>query len=136
MANRNFPNSRIYTGHVMPVLLDANATIGAVGAVSSFRGSLISSFSRIGVGKYRIVAQDSYMRLFRMDASIQSAVSGTCTGVMCVELDPNSDVSNSSGATIIVQCFDSSGAAKELPSGSKLFISVYMSNSSVTVGNE
>lgn len=27
MANRNFPNSRIYTPHVMPVLLDCNFTV-------------------------------------------------------------------------------------------------------------
>lgn len=29
MANRNFPNSRIYTGHVMPVLIDCNFIVDA-----------------------------------------------------------------------------------------------------------
>ena len=27
MANRNFANSRMYTGHVMPVLLDCNFVV-------------------------------------------------------------------------------------------------------------
>ena len=136
MANRNFPNSRIYTGHVMPVLLDANANIGAAGAVSSSKGSLIASFSRLGVGKYQIIAQDPYARLYNVQCSVQSPSAGVSAGVASIELDPASNVSASGGASIIIQCFDSAGAAKELANGSVLFVSIYMSNSSVLVGNE
>ena len=136
MANRNFPNSRIYSGHVMPVLLDANASIGAVGAVSSFRGALISSFDRLGVGKYQIVANDAYSRLFKVECSLQSPSAGVSCGVMSIELDPASDVSDSAGASIIIQCFDSAGVAKELPSGAVLFVSIYMSNSSVMINGQ
>jgi hypothetical protein len=47
MANRNFPNSRIYTGHVMPVLLDCNFVVDSTNGnglgIRSLKGPYIKS---------------------------------------------------------------------------------------------
>lgn len=45
MANRNFANSRIYTGHVMPVLLDCNFTVDNTNAsgITGLKGPYIQA---------------------------------------------------------------------------------------------
>lgn len=82
MANRNFPNSRIYTGHVMPVLLDCNFPIGAAGAVGTVKGPFIKSVTRTGVGTYQIKMQDNYSRYYGSTHSIASPATGAA-------IDPN-----------------------------------------------
>ncbi len=47
MANRNFSNSRIYTGHVMPVLLDCNFVVDSTNGnglgIRSLKGPMIQN---------------------------------------------------------------------------------------------
>lgn len=47
MANRNFPNSRIYTGHVMPVLLDCNFVVDSTNGnglgIRSLKGPFVAN---------------------------------------------------------------------------------------------
>lgn len=47
MANRNFPNSRIYTGHYMPVLLDCNFVVDSTNGnglgIRSLKGPFIKA---------------------------------------------------------------------------------------------
>ncbi len=47
MANRNFPNSRIYTGHIMPVLIDCNFIVDSTNAnnlgIRSLKGPYVQS---------------------------------------------------------------------------------------------
>lgn len=137
MANRNFANSRIYTGHVMPVALDCHFNVGASGAVSSMKGAYITSVTRLGVGKYKIKANDPYNNFYMMRSMIQSPSSGTQSGVFSIELDSAPSLNPASpGAEFIIQCYDAAGAAKEIANGSKLYLEFYLSNSSVLIGGE
>lgn len=45
MANRNFANSRIYTGHVMPVLIDCNFVVDSTSAtgITSLKGPYVQN---------------------------------------------------------------------------------------------
>lgn len=45
MANRNFPNSRIYSGHVMPVLIDANFVVTPTNGlgITSLKGPFVQN---------------------------------------------------------------------------------------------
>lgn len=136
MANRNFASAgKLYSGHVMPVLLDCNFDIGATGAPSGLVGPYISSVSRLSAGSYKITAQDPYSRFYRMDSCIQSPSSGTHSGVFAVEIDA-APVVGPTDAVFIIQCFDASGVAVDPADGSKIFLSFLLSNSSVTVNGE
>ncbi len=77
MANRNFPNSRIYSGHTMPVQIDAIIAIGATGAPTLSSGALVKAITRMAAGQYRIQLQDNYSKLLQFEATAQSAPSGT-----------------------------------------------------------
>jgi hypothetical protein len=77
MANRNFANSRIYTGHVMPVLIDGSAVIGAAGAVGTVKGPYVKSVTHMGTGLYQIKLADNYSRYFSGSAAFVSPLSGS-----------------------------------------------------------
>lgn len=77
MANRNFANSRIYTGHVMPVLLDCNIAIGSTGAVGTVKGPYVTSVTRLGVGAYQIKLNDNYSLAYNVMASLSVAPTGS-----------------------------------------------------------
>lgn len=77
MANRNFPNSRIYTFHVMPVQVTGSITIGATGAVSAFGGSGVAGVTRLKAGVYRIQLQDNYNGCFNLVAGARSPTTGS-----------------------------------------------------------
>lgn len=77
MANRNFPNSRLYTFHVMPVAIDGAVIIGASGAVTSFSGLDIQAVTRLGTGIYQIQLKDNYNGLFGQSFNVRSPTTGS-----------------------------------------------------------
>ncbi len=77
MANRNWANSRIYTGHVQPVMLDVSIPIGASGAVGTITGPYISSVTKLATGLYQIKMQDNYSGYYCGSAQIISPTSGS-----------------------------------------------------------
>lgn len=77
MANRNFANSRIYSGHVMPVSLDCQVTVGSTGAVTALKGPYVTSLTRMGVGAYKIIFNDVYSKFYFADALFESGVTGS-----------------------------------------------------------
>lgn len=77
MANRNFANSRMYTGHVMPVLLDGSAVIGSSGAVGTVKGPYIKSVTHLATGLYQIQMQDNYNRYLGGYSGFVSPASGS-----------------------------------------------------------
>lgn len=79
MANRNYPQSRLYTNHFMPVSIDAKIAIGATGApsIASGDGYGIASITRMAAGQYRIQLQDNFAKLLQFKATLQSPASGT-----------------------------------------------------------
>lgn len=77
MANRNFPNNKLYQTAVAPARLDVTITIGASGAVSSSSGSFLKSVTKLGgAGMYRIRFQDNYYRFINMHSSVVAPLSG------------------------------------------------------------
>lgn len=79
MANRNWANSRIYTGHVMPVLLDISVPIGATGAVGTIKGPYIKAVTRLNVGLYQIQMSDNFNKFYNATATFQSPATGSAT---------------------------------------------------------
>lgn len=93
MANRNFPNSRIYTGHVMPVLLDCNFVVDSANGnglgIRSLKGPYVqnvfmhtSATPAAGnpnpeAGVIVVQLQDNYSRIYTGGNSIVSPVSGS-----------------------------------------------------------
>ena len=74
MANRNWASGgKLYSMHVMPVMIDATILIGATGAVTSFVGSTIASVTRVSTGVYKIKAQSgtNFTKLFSAVGSMQ-----------------------------------------------------------------
>jgi hypothetical protein len=134
MANRNFSNSRIYSMHTMPVLVDCTITIGATGAVSSFTGPLVKSIVRTGTGLYTINLQDPYSGLYNLIGSAQSPVSGL-SGVDSIETgnNANTTVQSLTAPSIAIKTLNASGALADPASGTKLMIMMHLSNSSVKV---
>ena len=131
MANRNFP-SKIYSMHVMPIMLDLQINIGAAGAVSSFSGAGTKSVTLSAVGQYTIVLQDNYFALLAVLSGLQVA-SGT-SGVGHIEMVGsmiNSSSPSSSGATIVIQTVSSAGAVANPTPSSQLQIVILLNNSSV-----
>lgn len=78
MANRNFPQARVWGHHLMPVSLDLSVSIGASGAptIESGSGLGIASITRMAAGQYRIRLQDNYAKLLMVNARAQSPVAG------------------------------------------------------------
>lgn len=83
MANRNFPASRQFGMHFMPVQLILNATIGASGAptIVTGQGLGIASITRLVAGVYRIQLQDNYNTLLNVRGNVSSAVTGSNVAV-------------------------------------------------------
>lgn len=78
MANRNFPSAgKIYSLHVMPVMLDCRILIGASGVVTSFKGAGIKAVTKASTGRYQIQFQDNYNRFFSMFSSVAAPVTGS-----------------------------------------------------------
>lgn len=140
MANRNFASGgKLYSMHVMPVMVTATIQIGATGAVSSFVGSMVQSVVRTGTGLYRITLQPqtNFTRLYFAQGSMQSPVSGL-SGTPDVEIQnaPNASVALSAGAQLIVKTLNVSGALADPASGSAVNVMMILSNSSVVIGGE
>lgn len=78
MANRNYPASRLFGMHMMPVSLDMSVSIGSSGAptIETGSGLGIASITRMAAGQYRIRLQDNYAKLLMVDARAQSPVAG------------------------------------------------------------
>jgi hypothetical protein len=93
MANRNFPNSRIYSGHVMPVLLDCNFVVDSTNGnglgIRNLKGPMVSNVfmstsatplsgnPNPSAGTIIIQLSDKYNRSFSGFQAIVSPVSGT-----------------------------------------------------------
>jgi len=94
MANRNFSNSRIYTMHVMPVLVDCNFIVDSTDAdglgIRSLKGPLVDSVLMAtsaatpaadnpnpADGTIIVRLQDNYNRLYSCYPSIISPNSGS-----------------------------------------------------------
>lgn len=93
MANRNFANSRIYTGHVMPVLLDCNFVVDSTNGnglgIRSLKGPYVQAVymhtsatpaagnPNPAAGTIIIQLQDNYSRSYSGGNAIVSPVSGS-----------------------------------------------------------
>lgn len=93
MANRNFANSRIYTGHVFPVLLDCNFVVDSTNGnglgIRSLKGPYVqavymhtsaspaSGNPNPASGTIIVQLQDNYSRSYSGFHSIVSPVSGS-----------------------------------------------------------
>lgn len=78
MANRNYASGgKIYSMHVMPVLLDCNFAVGSSGAVGTLKGPGIASVTRLSTGIYQAQLQDNYNRYYFGAAAPVSPLSGT-----------------------------------------------------------
>lgn len=132
MANRNFPASgRMFSAHVMPVLLDAQIVIGAAGAVASFVGPFIQSVTQSAAGQYTIVLQDNYASLLVVMGNMQNAA-GASAIQSIQQLGPmvNSASPQSSGASIVIETV-SAGVATNPASGAQINVALLLNNSSV-----
>ncbi len=78
MANRNFPQSKQWSNHLMPVSIDCQIAIGATGAptIATGNGYGIASITRLAAGQYRLQLQDNYAKLLQFKATFQSPVTG------------------------------------------------------------
>lgn len=81
MANRNYANSRIYSGHVMPVHIDCKMSIGSSGATSSLTGAYVTSVTRQGAGAYKIVLDDKYSKLYSLTAQCSAITTGSALNI-------------------------------------------------------
>lgn len=96
MANRNFPNSRIYSGHVMPVLIDCNFVVDSSSGsgISSLKGPYVSNVfmhtsgspssgnPNPSAGTIVVQLQDNFNRLFSgFKGIIQSPNSGSAVKI-------------------------------------------------------
>lgn len=81
MANRNFANSRIYTGHVMPILIDLSIPIAASGAVGTIKGPYVSAVTRLAKGLYQVQLQDNYSGYYIGSYQMISPVTGSALAI-------------------------------------------------------
>lgn len=81
MANRNFANSRVYSGHVMPVEIDVSIPIGSSGAVGTIAGAYISSVTKMATGMYQIKLQDNYSGYYFGGYQFISPVTGSALAI-------------------------------------------------------
>lgn len=77
MANRNYPASRIFGFHLLPIRLDARVSIGASGAPTIMNALGIASISRLAAGTYRIQLQDNYYQFLCMNVNFKAPVTGS-----------------------------------------------------------
>jgi hypothetical protein len=79
LANRNFPQSKVWGNHLMPVHIDCSASIGASGAptLQSDNDLGVASLTRLSAGRYRLKLQDNFAKLINLDVKLVSPVSGS-----------------------------------------------------------
>lgn len=93
MANRSFPNSRMYTGHVMPVLIDCNFVVSSTDSgglgITSLKGPLVAAVymhtsatpaagnPNPASGTIVVQLQDNYNRLYSVSKAIIAPSSGS-----------------------------------------------------------
>lgn len=138
MANRNFASGgKIYSMHVMPVLVDTTFLIGSAGSVSSVVGPLIRSVSHMSTGVYKISLVNNFNRLFQAHGSTQSPPSGL-SGILAIQCqnNPNPSVQNLADPSLTIKCLDAAGALADPASGASVSVLMYLSNSSVVIAGE
>ena len=97
MANRNFPNSRIYTGHMMPVLLDCNFVVDSTNGnglgIRSLKGPFVQAVymhtsatpaagnPNPAAGTIVVQLQDNYNRSYTGTFACVSPASGSALKV-------------------------------------------------------
>lgn len=138
MANRNLANGgKIFAMAVMPCIVNANITIGASGAVSSFTGGLISAVTQVSTGVYTISLQNNFSGLHAAIGSVQSPASGL-SGIIAVEIQnaPNANITSLASPQITVKTLSDVDAVANPASGSVLSVVLYLSNSSIQIGGE
>lgn len=139
MANRNWASGgKVYSMHVKPVIINATATIGAIGAVTATVGSAVQSITRVSAGLYTMTCQPitNFSRVYFASGSMQSPPTGV-SGIATIEIQnaPNASVSTPT-ATLTVKCLNAAGALTDPASGSALNILMLASESSVLIGGE
>lgn len=133
MANRNFASGgKIYSMHVMPVMVNCAITIGAAGAVSSFSSTLASSVVLVSTGVYQINLANNYFAAISIIGAMRSPVSGV-SGISTIEIqnNPTASVSSLSAPSITIKTLSDSDAVAAPASGSVIDIMAILSNSSV-----
>lgn len=138
MANRNFANGgKVMTMHVSPVLIDCTIQIGALGAVSSIKGTLVSKVEKTATGTYKITLMDNYMKVLASSSQMQSAPAAL-SGIVAVEMqnNPSASISPLSSPSVTIKTLDVTGAAADPVAGSAINLLILASNSSVTLPNE
>lgn len=138
MANKNIANAgHFYMHNVMPVVVHAGVNIGTTGAVTSITGGMVTSVTRISAGKYKINLEQPFNTHIMSIGSMQSA-SGGLSGISQVEVQnaPTTSISSVTAPSITVTCLNTSGAATDPASGSRLDVLIMAANSSVKIGNE
>lgn len=135
MANRNFSNGgKLYSMHVMPVLTTCSITIGATGAVTSFKGATVASVTRAGTGLYDIVLQanTNFNAIIAVTGNMQSPVSGL-SGVSAIETQnaPSTSMAVAAAPTIRVKTLAAAGTLVDPASGSVVNVMIIANNSSV-----
>lgn len=71
----------MFTGHVMPVLLDVTIPIGATGAVGTIKGPYIKAVTRLAAGKYQIQMQDNYSGYYVGSSQFISPTTGSALAI-------------------------------------------------------
>ena len=138
MANRNWASGgKIYSMHVMPVMIDTTVTIGAAGAVTATKGPIVSSVTRMSTGVYKINLTNNFMGVFSSSGSMQSPSSGL-SGILAVETQnsPNTGITSLTAPSITVKTLDAAGALANPASGSSINVLIIVSNSSIQISGE
>lgn len=133
--NRNFASGgKIYSMHVMPVMVDVTINIGASGAVSSITGALVNSVERLGTGLYKLHLNQPFSELYSAMGAPVSPVSGL-SGVSSIEIAnaPTAAIRLASDPSITVKTLDAAGALVNPASGSAIKVCVMVSNSSIKI---
>lgn len=132
-ANRNFASGgKIYSMHVMPVLVDVTINIGATGAVTSISGQMVTSVVRNSTGTYQINLTNNFNSLLSAHGSAASPSSGL-SGILAVEIQNagSAAVQSLTAPHLIIKTLDAAGALADPASGSAIRTVIYLSNSSV-----
>jgi hypothetical protein len=131
MANKYF--EQVLLSQVKGLaLVSAGWSVGAVGAVSSVKGNMISGVTRTGTGAYKIALTDSFQALVVCNSVI---VNATAAGVVAQA----QVVDNSIAAAVpyvSIQFYDFAGSAADPASGCKVFVEILARNSTVAQKGE
>lgn len=80
MANRNWASGgKLYSMHVMPVLLDATVVIDStqIGQTKNLKGPGVTSIKRVAIGMYQIRLQDNYNRYYGGFSRLSEGLTGS-----------------------------------------------------------